>query len=385
MACGSAPQIRRSSPQYDRWVLVDGGSRIFVAAEDCSQGPYDVILPAAKTRWGRRVVVRVRSPRPLPLQVQLFVSDREVGKLAFNLDDDTDRAAIAAGHARCRATNRALAPGPVAKPAPPPAPPRPSKTGRRDAPPPPPPAPQPASSRPTRELATIPEANYEVRYRHNIAFELWSEDPAPRREEVDVQTFFYGGQDAGPLKVRFFAGDVLDLEGVVFAVSEEYVQPTIPDADYEQIVAGRIRGSNQQLAHCRAHPDDCKSIGNAASEPPPAPLPETRPPPPRPDAVWIAGAWRWSGVRYEWQHGDWRVPESASPPPARPHVTATTPGPAAPPEPPPLRAEVVPPAPATGAVWIAGYWAWDGRAYAWIAGEWKVPPTPKARWQPPSI
>jgi hypothetical protein len=49
----------------------------------------------------------------------------------------------------------------------------------------------------------------------------------------------------------------------------------------------------------------------------------------------------------------------------------------APPPPPPAPAqtpEAVPPPPTADAVWISGYWSFDGRAYTWLAGHWEVPP-----------
>lgn len=36
--------------------------------------------------------------------------------------------------------------------------------------------------------------------------------------------------------------------------------------------------------------------------------------------------------------------------------------------------EVVPPAPAANAVWIPGYWDFNGTGYAWSAGHWEIPP-----------
>lgn len=49
-------------------------------------------------------------------------------------------------------------------------------------------------------------------------------------------------------------------------------------------------------------------------------------------------------------------------------------GRSSPPPPPAPLAEAIPPAPATNAVWIPGAWIFDGRAYAWSAGHWEIPP-----------
>lgn len=45
-----------------------------------------------------------------------------------------------------------------------------------------------------------------------------------------------------------------------------------------------------------------------------------------------------------------------------------------PPPPPPPASEVVTTAPVANAVWIPGYWSYDGGAYSWVAGHWEVPP-----------
>lgn len=45
-----------------------------------------------------------------------------------------------------------------------------------------------------------------------------------------------------------------------------------------------------------------------------------------------------------------------------------------PPPPPPAVNEVVTSAPAVNAVWIPGYWSFDGNSYAWVSGHWEIPP-----------
>ena len=44
------------------------------------------------------------------------------------------------------------------------------------------------------------------------------------------------------------------------------------------------------------------------------------------------------------------------------------------PTPPPTPVETMPPQPAPNAVWIAGYWIYDGRSFTWMSGRWEVPP-----------
>ena len=44
------------------------------------------------------------------------------------------------------------------------------------------------------------------------------------------------------------------------------------------------------------------------------------------------------------------------------------------PQPPPPPHETMTPSPAANAVWIPGYWSFDGGAYSWMAGHWEIPP-----------
>jgi outer membrane protein with glycine zipper/YXWGXW repeat-containing protein len=45
-----------------------------------------------------------------------------------------------------------------------------------------------------------------------------------------------------------------------------------------------------------------------------------------------------------------------------------------PPPPPPPGPEIMSPQPSPYAVWVPGYYAFDGQQYGWIAGRWEVPP-----------
>jgi hypothetical protein len=44
------------------------------------------------------------------------------------------------------------------------------------------------------------------------------------------------------------------------------------------------------------------------------------------------------------------------------------------PQPPPTPQENIPPQPAPNAMWIAGYWIYDGRSFTWTSGRWEIPP-----------
>jgi hypothetical protein len=48
------------------------------------------------------------------------------------------------------------------------------------------------------------------------------------------------------------------------------------------------------------------------------------------------------------------------------------------PPPPAPYAETVSAPPAPNAIWVPGYWSYDGRGYSWMRGTWEIPP-PNAR------
>ncbi|MDP9046162.1 MAG: hypothetical protein M3O01_15285, partial [Pseudomonadota bacterium] len=50
--------------------------------------------------------------------------------------------------------------------------------------------------------------------------------------------------------------------------------------------------------------------------------------------------------------------------------------------PPPMLVEVPEPAPYGGAVWVGGYWVWEGN-WVWAAGRWAAPPRPDYVWVHP--
>jgi hypothetical protein len=62
----------------------------------------------------------------------------------------------------------------------------------------------------------------------------------------------------------------------------------------------------------------------------------------------------------------------------RGYPVPVTQAPPAPTSPPPTPTDPVPPQPAANAVWIPGFWIYDGHSYTWMRGRWEIPP-PLAR------
>jgi hypothetical protein len=143
---------------------------------------------------------------------------------------------------------------------------------------------------------------------------------------------------------------------------------------------------------------------------------EVRPAQPSPAHIWIAGNWAWRMNAHAWMPGHWALPPQPGyvweparwvnqngswmfyeghwrasvmarptviyqppPPPPQPIEVETAP-------PPPI-VEVRPVAPFAGAVWIPGYWHWNGERHVWLAGTWSAPREGyvwvPARWEAP--
>lgn len=134
---------------------------------------------------------------------------------------------------------------------------------------------------------------------------------------------------------------------------------------------------------------------------------ETHGAPPGAGEVWVPGFWGWNGARHVWNGGHWSAPPqpglaweepkwenkggnwrfeegrwhaaaAAAPtyvyePPAEAEVIVEA-------APPPPLVEVRPPGP-PHAVWIPGYWHWNGKRHTWVGGRWSAQ-KPGMKWQP---
>ena len=108
--------------------------------------------------------------------------------------------------------------------------------------------------------------------------------------------------------------------------------------------------------------------------PPPAPLADIKPPALSENATWRDGYWQWVDGTWVWLAGQWRVPESDI---AEERTTRAP----QPPPPPPVETVVVAPAPS--AVWIPGFWQWNGSSWIWFAGSYQLRPERGMRWRAP--
>jgi WXXGXW repeat (2 copies) len=147
-----------------------------------------------------------------------------------------------------------------------------------------------------------------------------------------------------------------------------------------------------------AEPEPPEVQVDAKTAPPPDRV-ETQPARPSATHVWIAGHWKWEAGAYAWIPGHWAPPPAPgylwipdkwvqhggiwyfreghwkpAPSVPAPSVTVQTAPPAA-------IVETRPASPYAGAVWMPGYWSWNGAQYVWVAGSW-VAPRPGYLWVP---
>jgi hypothetical protein len=96
--------------------------------------------------------------------------------------------------------------------------------------------------------------------------------------------------------------------------------------------------------------------------------------PPAPGYTWEPAAWVSENGAYTFYDGHWRGQEQADPEtvyqPPPPGVQSEWASVA----PPPAYEEVRPAIPFAGAIWIPGYWTWNGSNHLWVAGRWSAQP-----------
>lgn len=95
--------------------------------------------------------------------------------------------------------------------------------------------------------------------------------------------------------------------------------------------------------------------------------------PPSPGYHWVHARWVNEGGQWVFFEGHWALTQPTSPsyvydPGAAPAGEVIVQQ--APPEP---IVEVRPATPFTGAVWIPGYWHWNGFRHVWVGGHWSAP------------
>lgn len=188
------------------------------------------------------------------------------------------------------------------------------------------------------------------------------------------------------IRVHVWSKVPSDVTGAMLRITHNVAEPNVSDETWARHVAEREarRAAERERAERERPPRSARKhtrwktrtvrVEPQPSAPPPAAKVETRPPQPSVHAEWVPGYWHWASPNWLWIRGRWRVPEAD----VTDGLTV-----AAPYAPPPVKSEHRPPQPAVAAVWAAGYWQWNGAAFVWVPGSWRIAPGAHVRWQVP--
>jgi hypothetical protein len=328
----------------------------FRPSERCGQGPYRMDTYSLQAKYGEEIVVYACGPHRLAGNYRLTTERKgrkpEVDDSSFGWDHPENEA--------CKSTKATAAM---------------SSSG--------------AGGGTTSAGGTASPSNVSAQPASSIATPMALEPVLSVAEEctqirtpmVDMTYESYGNDVAidGRLVIDIWSDEPNDFEGVYFVIEKRAVVADMTierwkaydqaDRDwrirYNAFVKGEVAAGRSEYVDT-----------SVKTPPPPPPRVETQPPRPSTHARWIPGYWQYAEGSFHWLAGMWDVPEEDIAKDLTVHAPT-------PPPPPPVAVEQPQEAqPTTTAVWTPGQWQWDGRAYVWIAGAWRIPPTQQHEWKP---
>ena len=340
----------------------------------CSQQPIDAHFQASGATWGESITIRACGPHGFRGEATIEVDGGDrVGGWGSGMEfGDWD-------NARCVLRDAEVVAGQTA-----PASPAPDSVAGDPG----------AATRPAATTTTTSQSEH---------FQKWLYT-GQGCEFTSSWTFDIGAHRRGAdIRVRVWSRQPNDVEGASIHIIHNAYKPNVSDDEWRRHLARKEAEATRKAEEARrraereprpteaelrarladaeaASAEDAGGTGEllaGPTSPPPAPRAETIPPRPSVNAEWVPGYWHWNGETGAWVAitGQWRVPQSD----IQDGLTATAPRP-----PPASRDETRPEKPTPDAVWAAGYWAWSGDRFVWIAGSWQIPPSATMVWQPPS-
>lgn len=327
----------------------------FRPSDRCGQGPYRMDTYSMRAKYGEQIVVYACGPHRIGGNYRLTTErkDRkpEVDESAFGYDHPDNEA--------CKASRASTVEGGQAA----------SGTGGGTAA-------TSSTSSTSKSVAPAPAAPAKLEPVLSVAEQCEGQ----RTQLVNMTYESYGDSIAidGRFVIDFWSAEPNDFEGVYFVIEKRAVLADMTierwkDYDRQERewtlrwnawLEGEVASGRLQYADW-----------SVKTPPPPPPRAETQPPRPSKHARWIPGYWQYAQGDFHWLAGMWDVPEED----IQQELTVHAP---TPPPPPPAVEQPQEPRPVATAVWTPGSWQWDGRAYVWIQGAWRVPPTQQHEWKP---
>ncbi len=189
-------------------------------------------------------------------------------------------------------------------------------------------------------------------------------------------------REGAPIDVRIWSEEPNDFERALVQIRHLVHWPSVSEKDWKKHLAKEERRARKrEEAYNREAPSEAELRQRIASAevyrgptkaPPPSRV-EIKTPRLSVNAEWVPGYWHWHDADWVWIAGNWRVPSSDI------RLGRTLRAAFAPPA---LRAETAPGQRGGAMLWTPGYWSWDGNAYIWIAGVWRLRPSASAVWTP---
>ena len=172
-----------------------------------------------------------------------------------------------------------------------------------------------------------------------------------------------------PIEVLLWTTKPIDVANLVIDLTHNVDVPNVSDEKWQAHLDKQRRKQDRAAdSGARFEARDSEPWG-----PPPPAKAERKPlPAPSANATWIAGYWHFAEGSWHWLSGQWRVPASDFRDGKTLAVDVA---------PPTLRRETPGPSPFASAVWIGGYWHWDGTGHVWVDGRWAIPPRARSTWR----
>jgi hypothetical protein len=342
-----------ADPDPEPQIPFDAPKRtVFRVGEGCGQGPYRIEAEALSARYGEQLTVYWCSPH----KIRAYYQGKTVRPDGFTETSEGNFGATG-GNAACKAERAVEVHGDAATKSG-------SGSGSGGGKPPGDAAKPTETATAPRRLDTIADMPTNC-YPSEMFGESWA---SPNNWALEPKTRFV---------IDVWSNELEDFDGAVFVIDRQAVAAEITEERWQALFKARQAWADRYWAKQDASPHvaDNKTKTSTRPPPPPAPRAETQPPRPSTNARWIPGYWHYEDSEFHWVGGLWNVPASD----VAKQLTVV-----APTAPPTTKHDDRPvePRPTRVAVWTPGYWSWDGRAYLWVAGAWRIPPAPGQTWQP---
>lgn len=313
--CGGASGQPEYPPQTPLNARMVTAPKLYRVSERCSQGPLVLTVPAIGSTWGETITITARG-EPISLQYDVWAGgERLRDRWPMQSQDDRGTPLPPTRGDCLLPTTPNQGPGAWGPQLPP------GQGGGLGG----------GSNKRQASFVATDRQSQRGQARASISF------------KKEVRTWGQVGFSAGAQITFVFYSDLPnDFVNVVFEVSQAVLEPPNHEAYKQELWVSKLQADAKEAA-LRERGRQCALNMDASCR---------------------AEGWRYAS----------EVPAQA--PLANggglPQTVTASKTPTSPP--PPGRAEAIPPKPTAGSVWVNGYYVWDGFAWVWASGAYRIPP-----------